>query len=383
MQRPHDGLDAEIRKLLWGIAALLVAAAPAMTGCKGFFIPVCQANNNCPTSSTTPPASVHSGPLHAGRVSVSGSVQQPSVIYVADPARQRVQGFSMSNDRLVPMQPFYTAGQTTIAVALSEKDHLLFRATREGIIYIDRIESDGALAPDNRQQVAAFVPHPAALVIDSTRNLLFVASSNPASLRVFEIDAKTGTLQLSAQGAISLGASNPVQLALTPNHRYVFAALGGDGVDGFQIHANGTLSSRIHVSPMHPGVSQDNALAFDSGGKYLFVGEAGVGIRVLSLGSDGALAGISGSSVTGPSTGPSALAVSSDGILYASYPALKEIAAYKIGSGGDIALFRTVPFSSAASPSALSIGIDGANLFTLMQDGNLHALRTAEFASSH
>lgn len=376
-----------MRKLLWGVAALLVATAPAMTGCKGFFIPVCQANNNCPTSSTTPPAttppaSVHSGPLHAGRVSVSGFVQQPSVIYVVDPARQRVQGFSMSHDRLVPMQPFYTAGQTTIAVALSEKEHLLFRATEEGAIYVDRIGNDGAPTPENLQQAVASVAHPAALAIENKRNLLFIASSNPASLRVFKIDAKTGTLQLSAQGAISLGASNPVQLALTPNHRYVFVALGGDGVDSFQIHANGTLSSRIHVSPMHPGVSQDNALAFDGGGKYLFAGEAGVGIRVLSFGPDGALAGISGSSVAGPSAGPSALAVSSDGILYASYPALKEIAAYKIGSGGDIALIRTVPFSSAASPSALSIGIDGANLFALTQGGNLHALRTAEFVSS-
>lgn len=389
MQRPYGHLDARLAKLLWGIAAVLAIAAIPMTGCKGFFIPVCQANNDCPTSTTTGTdtgtgtGSARGGSFHAGTVAVSNSAPRQSVIYVADPARQRVQGFSVSSRGLAPMRPFYTAGQTTVAVALSMKTHLLFRATREGVIYIDRIENDGAPAPENRQQAAALVGHPSALAIDGTKNLLFVASSDPASLRVFHVDSKRGTLQPSAQDAISLGPWDPVQMALTLNGQNVFIALGKGGVDGFRIGTNGTLNGRIHISPTDPGVSQDNALAFDREGKYLFVGERGAGIRAFSLQPDGALTGISGSPADGWATGPSALVVSSeDGVLYASYPSLKEIVAYRVGPTGDVTPLRVVSFSSAASSSALSLGIDGAHLFTLAQDGSLRALPTSEFLPS-
>ncbi len=287
---------------------------------------------------------------------------------------ETVQGFSLNSGSLSAATnpiPTTTNGGIADTVTAIPNGNLLFLATAEGSIFADTVAKDGTAQAANNGRPVATISNPALISTDRTGKLLLAVSNSP-TLQIFQIDASNGGLQPATEGAIPLDSGQPTQLYVTSDNRYIFVALGGGGVDGFTLNAeNGTVDNRVHVAPLQAG-SQDDAVASDGNSSDLFVGEKGSGIRVLAIGSGGALTEMPGSPFAAQSGGPSSLVVGpANGELYAGYPAANEIAAYGIGPSGGLTLISNTTFSVAPSPTALSMDTTGTHLLALSNRGSL------------
>lgn len=67
------------------IAILLVSAAPAITGCKGFFVPICEETNTCPATTAVPTASPAGGAFSTAQtVTLSDATSGATICYTID-----------------------------------------------------------------------------------------------------------------------------------------------------------------------------------------------------------------------------------------------------------------------------------------------------------
>jgi|GEM_PF-3626065 len=79
------GTQPLMQNALRGIAVLLLAALPTITGCKGFFVPVCQETNTCPGQVATPTASPAAGAYSGAQtVSLSDTTSGATICYTTN-----------------------------------------------------------------------------------------------------------------------------------------------------------------------------------------------------------------------------------------------------------------------------------------------------------
>ncbi len=361
---PCMSLHRFMRSTLLGITVLLMAAVPLMTGCGNFFIPLCQAyNTTCPTTTTTTTTTP------AASVKAPAGLSANSFVYVAHTATGSIHAFSIGASQLTSVaKPVSTPGNSQpSAVAASPNGNLLYVATSNGAIYAYTITSDGSLQVSHGGAAVASTSQPTWMSMDRSGNWLFVASSSASRVQEFHVDAAQGTLQPAAQPTLSLDTGTPAQVYVTADNQEVFVALGSGGVDAFPFDANsGTMGTRFHLAALHAKNSADNALTSDSASKYLFVGEAGSGIRVLTIGPGGTLQEISGSPFSSTQTAPSSLVVDpGSSHLFVADTASNKITGYAIGGGGALTAVSSTPFRASASPTTLSLDASEKNMLSV------------------
>ncbi|MHB8301946.1 MAG: lactonase family protein [Acidobacteriaceae bacterium] len=357
-----------LRTTLRGVAVVLVAAVPAMTGCNGFFIPECQAyNTTCPTTTTTTTTTTPAATSRSPIVGVSSGSSMPSFVYVSDPSTGSIGGFSLNAGHLVPTPAIATPpGLSSRAVSATPQGNLLYSATVSVSIYLYRIASDGSLRLGHGGAAVAQVSGPIQMSVDQSGKWLFVASSNPSQLQEFRVDAAKGTLQPASPSTIALSAGTITQMGLSPDNRNLFVALGTGGVDAFPFDpSSGTTGARLHTAVLPTAYSQDSALTSDNNSRFLFVGEKGSGIRVLRIVADGVLKEISGSPFL-PHGNPSSLTVGpANQHLFVADHDSHSIRELLIGQSGSLTPVSTIAFTAEASPTALSLDATGHYLVAL------------------
>lgn len=319
------------------------------TGCGNFFIPVCQANNSC-----------------------TGPVTASSQVYVANANLATVANFPIPSTAFTSLTgTSYTLNAAPTALAATPKGTLLYVATAAGSIYVYTIASNGALTAGNSSNPVATSLAPTWMAIDRTGNWLFLVSSTAPQMREFQINTTTGALTAVSSTPIVLSSGSPSQVYFTPNNQLLFVGLGSGGMDFFNFTASsGALSNRRHLNSKVPGTTADNALTADNNSAFLFIGEAGAGLRAFTIGTGGALTEVSGSPFK-TNLGPSSLVVdSTNAYLYMASRTAGVIDGFTISSTGALTALSGSPFQAGQLPTALSLDSTGKYLIAIANGGN-------------
>lgn len=327
-------LRISLAGVLCGLAIVFLAVVvPSTTGCSGFFIPVCQANNDCG----------------------GGNGTYSSYAYVANATIGTIEGFPIPTAAFTTLTgTSYSLGTPPSALAATPNGTFLYMATAAGSVFVYTIGTNGALILGNSGSAVTSTLNPTWMTVDRSGNWLFLVSKSSPQLLIFQINTSTGTLTQSSQGTIPLDSGNPTQAYVTPNNQYVYVGLGLGGTDGFTFNSStGAVSNQLHLAPLN-GAS-DNALAADNNSAYLIVGEAGSGIRVLSIGANGALKEVTGSPFASQ-LGPKSIVVDpSNAYVYVANSTANVITGYTLGTGGTLKALSSSPFTAGTSPVAMSL----------------------------
>ncbi len=331
------------------LAALVLIGT---TGCGSFFIPVCQANNTC---------------------GGGGSGTYSSYAYVANATTGTLAGFPIPTGTFTSLTgSSYNIGTSPIALAATPKGAFLYVALNTGAVFVYTIGSNGALTLGNSGSPVASTLNGTgmSMTVDPTGNWLFLVSNSIDALLEYQINASTGVLtQVGQTSGIPLNPGSPTQIYVTANNQYVYVGLGLGGMDGFAFNSStGALANQIHHPPL--GVASDNAIAGDNNSAYLFVGEAGQGIRVFTIGTGGVLQEISGSPFASQ-LGPQSIVVDpSNKYVYVANRTANVITGYTLGTGGTLTPLSSSPFSTGSTPNAMSLDSTGKYLFVVNSGGS-------------
>ena len=340
--------------------AAAIAISSALTGCSSFFMPVCQAYNTCSSTGTG-----------TGTGSGGGTGSGNSYAYVANANTGTIAAFPITAGLTKLTGTSYNLGTPPLAMAASPKGNLLYLATAAGSVFVYGIAGNGGLTLANGGNPVTSTLAPTWMSIDPSGNWLFLISSSSPQLLVFQIDLSTGALVQTNQGTIALDPGTPTQVYLPPDDKHIYVGLGSGGMDGFVFDAsNGVLSGQSHLRPRLPGVSGDNTISSDTKSTYLFVGEAGVGIRVFTIAANGALQEISGSPFP-TELGPSSMVVdSTDTYLYVANRSSDAITGYTIGTTGALTALSSSPFQTGSGPTAMALDSSGKYLLVISAGGS-------------
>ena len=331
------------------IASAFLAAMVLIgtTGCGGgFFIPVCQANNSC---------------------GGGGGGTYSSYAYVANATAATLAGFPVPTGTFTTLTgTTYTLGTTPSALAATPNGAFLYVATVAGNIFVYTIGTNGALTLGNGGSPVVQALYPTWMTIDPSGNWLFEVSKSSTQLQIFQIDTSTGLITQTIQGSVGLSTGNPTQVYVTPDDQHVYIGLGPGGTDGFTFDSNsGIVSGKTHIVPRN-GAS-DNTFAADNNSTYLFIGEAGSGIRVLTVGT---LQEVTGSPFASP-LGPQAIVVDpSNTYVYVANRTANVITGYTLGTDGTLKPLSSSPFSTGSLPNAMSLDSTGTYLFVVNSGGS-------------
>ena len=332
------------------IGALLAAIVLiGTTGCKGFFVPTCQENNDC--GGTT------------------GSYS--SYAYVANATTGTLAAFPVPTATFTTLTgSTYTLGTAPSALAATPSGSFLYVATALGSVFVYTIGTNGALTIGNSGSPVATTLLPTSMTVDPSGNWLFLVSSSIDALFEYQINTSTGVLtQVGATTGVPLSTGSPTQVYVTPDNQYVYIGLGLGGTDGFPFNdSSGALGSKVHLAPLNGAA--DNAIAADNNSAYLFVGEAGSGIRSLTIGTGGSLKEVTGSPFASQ-LGPKSIVVDpTNSYVYVANKTANVITGYTLGTDGTLTPLSSSPFSTGSSPTAMSLDSTGTYLFVVNSGGS-------------
>jgi 6-phosphogluconolactonase len=340
-----------IRISMASVAALVVCLS-ATIGCGTgkFFVPTCQETNSCGGGSTTYSSFAYVANKNIGTLAL---FPLPQATFTSLP------GSSIN------------LGAAQSAIAATPSGTFLYVATLAGSVFVYSIGTNGALTLGNNGQAVVSTFTPIWMTIDPSGNWLFLISSTINALLEYQINTSTGVLtQVGASTGIPLTVGNsgqsPTQVYVTPDNQFVYIGLGTGGVDGFTLDSStGALSNHIHLAPR---AGSDNALTADNNSAFLFVGEAGSGIRVLSINTGGSLTEVSGSPFTSQ-LGPRSIVVDpTNSFVYVANSTANVITGYTLGADG--ALTSPTTFSTGVGPYAMSLDPTGTYLLLINSGGS-------------
>jgi 6-phosphogluconolactonase (cycloisomerase 2 family) len=258
------------------------------------------------------------------------------------------------------------------ALAATPSGSFLYVGGQSGAIYVYTINADGSLVKANNGAAVATGFSPVSIAIDSTGTWLFSVDSNSTTLFEYQINSTTGVLTAGNPAAIALDQpGSPFQVYITPNNQLLYIPLQTGGVDIFTFNSTtGAIGNRQLLKPITSPNADFAALA-DPKTQFLFVAETGLnGVRVFSVGTNGALTELAGSPYT-TGLGPTALSMDSTGAyLYVANKGANNISGFSLGVNGGLTILPTSPFTAGTTPYAMTLDQTGKYLAVISAGGN-------------
>jgi 6-phosphogluconolactonase (cycloisomerase 2 family) len=308
-----------------------------VAGCGGFFVP--QTNSG-------------------------GGSNTGDYIYVGNGSDPFIAGFGVSSSGALSVlsgSP-YNNGVAAQALAVTPANTFLYAGTTNGI-YLYAINSNGSIAVQNSGSAVAQDMVATQMQVDSTGGYLLASGFGIAigaqAIGIYTINTSTGLLTAVGGSPIPLYTGNgstpavvtPTGLLITPSNSYVYVSLGSLGVQILTLGANGALATGSTPSLLLPTSTStspsDQGLASDPLSAFLFVSEINTGLRVLSIGTGGSLKEVSGSPYA-VGTGPTAVIVDPTGsYVYVANKGSNNISAFTLtAASGQLTAIAGSPFSS-------------------------------------
>ena len=183
---------------------------------------------------------------------------------------------------------------------------------------------------------------PASLVIHPNRLFVYVANAvllheglPQGTMEVFSIDPQSGQLSFVQRRALSLSATEPRSLAITPDGQHlIVAACQGGAYNVFPIEENGTignvrqvfkeLGGSVHIT--HQASAHPRAVLLDTQGRFVLASDFGLdALSVFAVYEDGELCRNSKALIT-PGAGPGSMVLHPNGtslyVMHELNPAL-------------------------------------------------------------
>ena len=308
-----------------------------VAGCGGFFVP--QTNSG-------------------------GGSNTGDYIYVGNGNDPFIAGFGVSSSGALSVlsgSP-YNNGVAAQSMAVTPANTFLYAGTTNGI-YLYAINGDGSIAVQNSGSAVAQDMVATQMQVDSTGNYLlasgFGTSIGAQAIGIYTINTSTGLLTAVGGSPIPLYTGNgstpavvtPTGLLITPSNSYVYVSLGSLGVQILTLGANGALATGSTPSLLLPTSTStspsDQGLASDPLSAFLFVSEINTGLRVLSIGTGGSLKEVSGSPYA-VGTGPTGVIVDPTGsYVYVANKGSNNISAFTLtAASGQLTGIAGSPFAS-------------------------------------
>lgn len=212
-----------------------------------------------------------------------------SFLFVADQGSNDVEAFSIGSNGSLSLKSTVSVGSSPSALALSSSGNLLFVAVPNfNAIYVFSVSS-GTMTPvaNSPFLIASGV---ASVTIDSSSTFLYVPNPGANTITGFAINSGALTpLPGSPYGTTVTGnqLDVPVALAIDPAAKFLYAAnFAVTNVSGFTIASNGDLTAL--TSAAGTAGNNPNLITFDSGGRFLYVGNLS-SITEFSIDSSGIL----------------------------------------------------------------------------------------------
>ena len=337
-------------------ARLLLAVAPVISGCKGFW--------NLPSGS--------GGGGGAGNAS--------GIFYVLNQKTATIAGVSFAANATkltnVSGSP-YTLSAAPIAAAISPNGGFLYVSTAAGIYAYGVNGSTGALTLLNSNNVISSDPA-SVMVVDASGSWLVEAVSGLGTVAAIPLDQTTGVLLSGGtEQTVSLpsGGASVVQLATTRNaaaNPYVFVAMQATGVAVIPFNASssgnpfGTLKT---IAPKNSGGGA-TAVAVDHSSPVLYVGETVAvtsssnnpgGVRMFTIGTNATVTELTTTPYASGGLGPSAI-LPTTSYVYVADKAVTgsndgHITAFAINTTGGTASGLTAVTSGTISAGVTTVGL--------------------------
>lgn len=210
----------------------------------------------------------------------------------------------------------------------------------------------------------ACVGTPVAIAVDPNSQFVYAGTqgggpSNSGAICAYTIDSTTGALTQIAGSPIPAGGAVVRALTVDPTAKFVFAALGGNGLGVYRIGASGVLIP-LAGSPFAAGANP-NTVAIDPAGKFLYVGNDSLGtnsqIFVFSIDAAAGTPTQVGTPVPSGDT-PAFIAIDPSGdLLYVANIVANTITVYAVNktNGALTATGSPIPNGADTNPRAIAI----------------------------
>lgn len=200
-----------------------------------------------------------------------------------------------SSGRLSAISSQVDAGGGPNSAAITSDNKYLYVGNANGGISAYAISGDGSLTALSGSPYATGIT-PASLTIESAGTYLYALDTTSSGISAYKISSSTGalssvqTVEFSSIAAVS-GPLYAVRAA--PHKKYLYFALGADGVWIYKIGTSGTLTYVTSVKAPSGGQSMD--IAIEPNGNFAYVPDGNNGVWAYSVDQNGGLTALSGS----------------------------------------------------------------------------------------
>ena len=332
-------------------ARLLLAVAPLMSGCKGFW------------------------DVPSGSGSSGGSGTASGIFYVLNTKTAQIAGYTFAANSTtltaVTNSPLSLGTVGPLSMAISPNGAFLYLGTESGI-FAYSIASTGALTNIGTSGQAISSDPAFTMQVDPTGSWLVEAVSGIAAVNAIPLDSTTGgILSGGSEQTVNLPSSATAiqQLALTRSgaaNPYVFVAMGtpGTAVIPFTSSNTNPFGTVSTITPKN-STGGDTAVAVDVSRPLLYLGETVAvtgnnpgGLRVFNIGVSSSMTELTGSPYQSAGIGPSAILPTTNYV----YVANKSVSGSNDGNIAGFAITTTGTVYSLTSVTTTSAGISTAGL---------------------